>query len=274
MNRSILLLLAAAITAHAQTPSIETIGPARVLYQNDLTGVVNQTAVLLSEPVAYSQADQKCQLIGESILPSVEDNVYAQLRYLAFSNEINDTSSFWVGGVQRSSAKFRRQQVCNAYDYASQSSTQEDCNTQLPVLCTNSAQAFTVASDLDPLASDVTVQAGNLTVTGFRDARSWRFLGVPFAARKSSTSDCQAVLIHMRSAPLNDLRLAPAQPYQGSANIDATSFKPACVQPVSEISAPLSQQSEDCLTLNIYTPALPTSNSSSKPLSVALWIYG
>ena len=185
LSSVLLFVLARSVVAQAQAPSIDAIGPARVLYQNDLTGTVNQTALLLSEPVVYDQASQKCQLVSESILPAVEENVYAQLRYLVFNGEINETSAFWVGGTQRSSARFKRQQICDAYDYSTNSITQEDCSAKLPVLCSNTAQAFTAAAELEPAETAVMVQAGNLSITGFRDARAWRFLGVPFAARKS-----------------------------------------------------------------------------------------
>lgn len=97
---------------------------------------------------------------------------------------------------------------------------------------------------------------------GFRDSRSFRFLGIPFA-----------------QPPTGDLRFLAAQPYNGSySNYTATSYGNACIQETSENSTLLVSTSEDCLYLNVYTPILPGTasgnSSSSRLLPVAYWIYG
>ncbi len=74
--------------------------------------------------------------------------------------------------------------------------------------------------------------------------------------------------------PIGAMRWRPPAPMQRWAKVrDATAFGPACVQPQSKIAsvyapaAPL-PVSEDCLTLNIWTP------KNAKNAPVFFWIHG
>ncbi|KAH9233129.1 hypothetical protein K456DRAFT_1911134 [Colletotrichum gloeosporioides 23] len=80
--------------------------------------------------------------------------------------------------------------------------------------------------------------------------------------------------------PLGALRFLPPQPFPPSTSIiNATTMPPACPQikdttyPVFQYvpeTLPLGSFSEDCLTLNIYTPSNATASSN---LPVIIWIY-
>ena len=92
-------------------------------------------------------------------------------------------------------------------------------------------------------------------ISGTRESGLSVYKGVPFAA-----------------PPVGDLRWQPpssVRPWTGIRKADA--FAPACMQTgVSMPGETPPAVSEDCLYLNIWTPA----KSSSEPLPVIVWIYG
>jgi para-nitrobenzyl esterase len=113
---------------------------------------------------------------------------------------------------------------------------------------------------------------GIVTVTGGQVRGVWRddlwsFSGIPYAR-----------------APEGDLRWRPPQPTLSWDGVrDASSFGPIAPQPVAVagITSPSDPradeaQSEDCLTLNVWTPEIPadptTRPGSGRPVMV--WIHG
>ncbi|CAD0101198.1 unnamed protein product [Aureobasidium mustum] len=91
-----------------------------------------------------------------------------------------------------------------------------------------------------------------------------KFLGIPFA----------------QSPPE---RFSPPRAAPHMSTINATTWKPACIQqftyPLASqqftelvFNNPPPQESEDCLYLNVYAPA--TQSDNSKGLAVMFWIYG
>jgi para-nitrobenzyl esterase len=111
-------------------------------------------------------------------------------------------------------------------------------------------------------AAPVQVQGGAILGAASADRAVTRYLGVPFAA-----------------PPLAGLRWRPPQPvapWQGV--LETTQFAPACPQPLpppdsfyqKEFFPSCERQSEDCLYLNVWTPArAPDAN-----LPVMVWFYG
>jgi para-nitrobenzyl esterase len=61
----------------------------------------------------------------------------------------------------------------------------------------------------------------------------------------------------------------PAQPWSGTRN--ATWPGPACAQTAGDMNGGVGSTSEDCLTLNVYTPPVA---QRSGPLPVMVWIHG
>jgi hypothetical protein len=114
------------------------------------------------------------------------------------------------------------------------------CSTPLPALCSNTAT---------DTVRQVSVTTNNATITGFRDRQAFRFLGLRYAS------------IPARFA--QSIYLPP------TSNITALEYGPTCIQPRCTYC------SEDCLTLNIWTPYLPNGKTiPGKKKAVMLWIYG
>ena len=110
------------------------------------------------------------------------------------------------------------------------------------VVCTSTLVAQEVLTDSGPVSG---VNEGGLAI----------YKGIPFAA-----------------PPVGDLRWrppAPVAPWTRTRNADA--FAPACMQvSVSMLGETPPVVSEDCLYLNIWTPA----KSVHEHLPVIVWIYG
>ena len=103
---------------------------------------------------------------------------------------------------------------------------------------------------VDTTATRVTTQEG--VVSGQLENDAIAFQGIPYAA-----------------PPLGDLRWKspqPVTPWQGE--LDTTAFKSPCIQPEKATSGSVSVPSnttvgsEDCLYLNVWTPATATSSSA------------
>jgi para-nitrobenzyl esterase len=96
-----------------------------------------------------------------------------------------------------------------------------------------------------------TVHVAQGDLAGVTSGGADSFKGVPFAA-----------------PPVGELRWRPPAPApRWTAVRDATAFGPACLQPPKSGVA----MSEDCLTLNVWTP---TNRPTGDRLPVMVWIYG
>lgn len=242
-------------------PSLDSLGALRVLHYNNLGPQNNGTsAILAHDRLSHAEATAKCTVIGERLHPwssngsNTESELRYELDYLVFSKEIRGDDSIWVSSESKGNSK-----RCYAFSIANKRIIQKPCEAKLPALCTSSPTATT---DLDRTVKDttkLTVTSDDYILTGYRDARSFRFLGIPFA-----------------NPPLMHLRFAPPQAYSGPKKLDATRMGDSCVQSFSNFGTPdVGEISEDCLYLNVYTPLLPSKVTNTTALRpVAVYLYG
>ncbi|EAW10950.1 putative cholinesterase [Aspergillus clavatus NRRL 1] len=239
-------------------PDISSLSTLQALKYNDLGAQNNGTAaVLVHDRVTYGQAQALCSAIGETLYPlhdAPENNrteLQYQFNYLVYNHDLRGTDQVWV--AQASS------QDCSAYSLSRKAIVDVPCHLRLPALCTSTVPPTTDTTREVVESSKISVGWDGYTWTGSRDARSFRFVGVPFA-----------------NPPVDDLRFAPPQPYSGPKKLDATTFSASCIQTISAYGTLGGRGiSEDCLYLNIYTPVLPAAahkNPARKP--VAVYFYG
>ncbi|KAI0046806.1 alpha/beta-hydrolase [Auriscalpium vulgare] len=222
-----------------------------LLFQNNLdyTDDANHPSFLLLEsPLSHSAALSACAELNETLLSAASAERYStdlvpQLQYAAYRGDFPLTQAFWLAdGTAR----------MNFGSLGVLRSTSGD--QALPALCTQSAAGTTNSTSVPEASNMLSVHGSHsgATYTGFRDHKSFRFLGIPYAdppARFAYSSVAQARGLHL----------------------DATSYGAQCVQLVFASGT----YSEDCLFLNVFTPHLPAPGEAPHKLRpVLVWIHG
>lgn len=245
-----------AAPASVSVPQASALGTLQALHYNNLGPENNGTsAVFVHDKVTRAEASARCAALGEQLYPlstapaANRTELDYQLDYLIFSDSLQASDQVWVSA--------NTTKDCLAYSLEQSNFTSVPCSRKLPALCTSRVPPTTDKNRAAVQSSKISVASRDYTITGYRDARSFRFLGIPFA-----------------NPPVNALRLAPPQPYTGSKQIQATEVSASCIQSNSAFGALGTATSEDCLYLNVYTPVVPRSaqNNTGKP--VAVYFYG
>lgn len=219
------------------------------LYQNNLnlTDDANHIGAILLDPMPIDQATSACETLNESLLNSTAIKQHAQdftdlLAYVEYSGKVASNQSYSIAdGYVR-------------YDSSSSSKlvyvgSSDGTGMTLPVLCTQSDQqnypnaTATAGNNVTVISSDA-----SKTYLGFRNQKSFRFIGIPYADTPK--------------------RFEYSHLSTKEGVINATSYGPSCSQAGSNTS------SEDCLFLNIQTPYLPRQGSNDSLRPVHFWIHG
>ena len=208
-----------------------------LFFQNNLnyTDDVNHLPFLVLDPTSRSKASAACGSFGESLLGTADlaahtQDVQRSLGYLAYQ-AIGSNRYYVDNGIL-------------TFDTTSQtySVNSNASSTALQVLCTDKQGSSAATS-----SNKVSVTSGTNTFVGFRDNKSFRFLGIPYAD------------------PVGRFEYSKPNSKTG-ATIQATQQGNQCPQSGSG--------AEDCLFLSIYTPYLPKAGSKDNLKAVFFWIHG
>ncbi|KAL2846984.1 Alpha/Beta hydrolase protein [Aspergillus pseudoustus] len=218
-----------------------------LLYQNNLNSSddENHVGAILMDPMWQHDIRDACEEIGESMVPFST--------FLEFKEDFSKLFSyfFYSKGLAGEDARARfyvRNGVLTVTRNGEhfEHSTFPSRDVQLPVLCTQTSSVNN-PNGRGSARKLVRVKSTGNTYIGFRDQKSFRFLGVPYA-----------------DPPI---RFTYPKPYSGkSRTVYATKYAPKCAQ--------ADGGSENCLHLNIQTPHIPKINSTNDLRPVLFWIHG
>ncbi|KAH7383339.1 Alpha/Beta hydrolase protein [Pyrenochaeta sp. MPI-SDFR-AT-0127] len=213
-----------------------------LIFQNNLNASDNKNHVgaLILDPVNQANAAAACALLNEKLLSKATIQQYEAdfndaLSYQDYAKYQDAERGYHIeGGVVSVGDRVK-------YTSASGSSRKE-----LPVLCTQSSNNG--ASNAGPVnGSTVAVASGGNTFVGYRNQKSFRFLGIPYADTPQ--------------------RFKYSSLYSKTGQtIQTTAYGAQCAQGNSG--------SEDCLFLNIQTPFIPKTGSKKQLRPVLFWIHG
>jgi carboxylesterase type B len=211
-----------------------------LIYQNNLNGSddKNHIGAIILDPVPQASASGACAALNEKLLPlsslqQHKSDFISALAYQDYADYIDGGDGFYVeGGTVKPGNQL----------YYSKSSGQR---RNLPVLCTQSANNNSLSAV--STGSQVTVASGGNSFVGYRNQKSFRFLGIPYADTPQR------------------FKYSSLYSKKGQT-IQATAYGSQCAQSGSG--------SEDCLFLNIQTPYIPKAGSKKDLRPVMFWIHG
>ncbi|KAK5234147.1 hypothetical protein LTR47_004738 [Exophiala xenobiotica] len=214
------------------------------VYQNNLNASddVNHVGAILLDPMTASAGSTACGALSETLLTQATIQNYSSdftsaLSYLAFSGRVSPNQAYHIAGGTV--------QVSQQSQLVFQTSAQN--NSALPILCTQSSRASEPPNSTASTSNELAVAAAGNVYVGYRNQKSFRFLGIRYANPPQ--------------------RFQYSQKYTGTGKtVNATAYGSECVQ--------VGGGSEDCLFLNIQTPYLPKAGSTKALRPVLFWIHG
>lgn len=242
--------------AHGQAPTFSNSSFSNLdtsltfIYQNNLNASddVNHVGAILLDPMVQVDGVAKCAALGETLLPIATldthgDDFESALRYLAFA------------GLVHAGQKYYIQDAVLSVNFALGGSLgfstdrNENATEPLPVLCTQSSDQNGASNAQATASNELRILSGGNTFVGFRNQKSFRFIGIPYAD------------------PFQRFEYSTVYSATGQT-INATEYGADCAQ------AGDTGSSEDCLFLNIQTPYIPRVGSTEKLRPVMFSIHG
>ncbi|KAK2813716.1 hypothetical protein FQN50_000114 [Emmonsiellopsis sp. PD_5] len=242
---------AAFFTAHAAARSVVDKTSLTFLFQNNLNPLddENHVGAILLDPMTGKEGAALCANLDETLLPietiteHAEDFLH-QLRYLEFSGQVGVDAKFFIANGTLSIPPLGLGDKPHIEPLG-------PGNPRLSVLCTQSNKSNSTSTSSTAASNQVSVRSkrdGN-TYVGYRNLKSFRFLGIPYANPPS--------------------RFEYSTVYDKcDQTIDAQNYGVNCPQDDDMTT------SEDCLFLNIQTPYLPKTGKYDKLRPVLFTIHG
>lgn len=217
-----------------------------LLFQNNLNASddANHVGALLLDSMRQTDAANACKSFGESLLPAStlkthQTDFVQALSYNAFAGRASAVQLYYIDGGAVAVAQNLGDFTFQAFPFG---------NVALPVLCTQSSNQDQPGNAVATPSNQVAVASGGNTFIGFRNQKSFRFLGIPYA-----------------DPPKRFVYSTLFSPK--GQTIQATAYGSQCAQ-VGGVGG------EDCLFLNIQTPFIPKVGSKSELRPVMFWIHG
>lgn len=249
MSTRLAALSALALSSTAvAAPVISNDGTSMTLiYQNNLntTDDANHIGAIVLDPMPLNRAEQACSAIGETLLTqaSIEshsDDFLHSLSYLSFAGYQGHSQQYQINnGAVTVGEGARRLNFARV----------QKQHKKLPVLCTQSSTGNTASTSNATTTNQLTISSGGNKYVGFRNQKSFRFNGIPYASPPA--------------------RFEYSTLYNGTGEtIQATEYGSDCIQIYRTTGA------EQCLFLNIQTPYLPRAESKKDLRPVLFSIHG
>ncbi|KAK6531835.1 hypothetical protein TWF694_003000 [Orbilia ellipsospora] len=255
-----LVAIVALLASHARgaAPNPSALGtPITILKDNDLYGKFSNrtsSAILLEQPQTFDWAKSTCSSLSEGLWsPELQDftlGVNNSLQYQAYIRKFSYSQQFWVADYDDGNPKTK--DTCRAINLAGKVQVR-DCTRLLPTLCSHSAPISNETFwDISPKYQvAVTTGAAGHSITGFRDAFGFRFMGIRYA--------------------LQPERFEYSTLYSYPGDATALQYGSWCLQ----VYGTAVTGTEDCLFMNIATPYLPSPEAAPANLKpVLFYIHG
>lgn len=239
----LLVLLCAfdAVTATASTSKTSY----TLAYQNNLnyTDDANHVGFILLDTLTQDEAVASCRAIGESLVSSSlidahKDDFLKALSYNAYAGRALPIQHYHIENgllevVEGLGQMNFRSLLLNKLPF--------------PAICTQSSNQSQPATAAATTNNKVAITSSRNTYIGFRNQKSFRFLGIRYAD--------------------NPKRWTYSKPFSPTGRtLNATVYGPQCPQ--------YGSGNEDCLFLNIQTPYIPKQGSAKHLRPVLFWIHG